>query len=131
MDRTLRAVTGVLGADYESRAVGGGGTNGKWVFTSLDQLDGLIKKWKDIRDAIRDRRFRIERARELVEPPAADIMSVIQAKALEHSLEAMGQHAGSMYMYADAYIQKLEHARTQYVGVEDQNTTRMKSTHGG
>ncbi len=129
MDKTLRAVTGILGTDYESRAVGGGGTNGKWVFTSLDQLDTLIKKWTGVRDAIQDRRQKINAAQREIYPPANDIMSRLQANALDRSLEAMAAHADSMYNYADAYVNKLQNARTAYTSIEGSNTGRMKNTY--
>ncbi|WP_143446601.1 hypothetical protein [Kibdelosporangium aridum] len=128
MDKTLRAVTGILGTDYESRAVGGGGTNGKWVFTSLDQLDTLIKKWTGVRDAIRRRRDEILDARSLVYPPASDVMSRLQAEALKSSLDAMEKHADSMFRYADAYVKKLEETRTAYTATESGNTGRMNNT---
>lgn len=130
MDKTLRAVTGILGTDYESRAVGGGGTNGKWVFTSLDQLDSLIKKWTGVRDAIDDRRKRIVDAQGLVRPPANDIMSQLQAEALKVSLGVMEKHADSMFRYADAYVQKLQSTRSTYRNSEGRNTARMNETYG-
>ncbi|MCE7008359.1 hypothetical protein LWC34_36940 [Kibdelosporangium philippinense] len=128
IDKTLRAIAGVLGAEYESRAAGGGGAGGKWVFTSVDQLDSLIKKWTAVRDAIDDRRKRIEDARNRVYPPANDIMSQLQAKALKTSLSTMSQHADSMFRYATAYVRKLEIARSTYRDSEHRNTARMNET---
>ncbi|ONI77263.1 hypothetical protein ALI144C_34945 [Actinosynnema sp. ALI-1.44] len=130
VDETLRAAAGVFGIDLEPQTAGGGG-NGKWVFTSLDQLDGLIKKWTDMCDAIDHRRALIQQAEGLVMPPAEDIMSRFQANTLKNSMDAMKQHADSMHAYAATYLQKLHTTRSAYVGVEGQNTRSLTEPGGG
>jgi hypothetical protein len=91
MDKTLRTVAGAFGIHYETQA-GGGGGDGKWVFTSLAELDGVIKRWTGVRDAILTRRDKIRDARNLVQPPAEDIMSYVQSNAFK----ARSRKCGSM-----------------------------------
>ncbi|CAM4000978.1 hypothetical protein KIPE111705_35610 [Kibdelosporangium persicum] len=129
IDKTLRAAAGMFGIDYESQAAGGGGTGGKWVFTSVDQLDDLIKEWTDVGLAIQGRLKKIRDAQALIYPPADDILSRFQADGLADSLEAMAQHADSMYKYADTYVQKLADTRSAYVNTEGDNTARMKDAY--
>jgi hypothetical protein len=125
-DRAMRAVTRALGGEYHPGTAGGGGKDGKWVFTCVEQLDAMIKRWTDVRDAIYQRRDKIESAQLSVKPPAADLMSRVQANAFKDSLQQMWQHADSMHKYADAYVVKLLKTRSDYVNIETANTGRMK-----
>nr|WP_042189809.1 hypothetical protein [Kibdelosporangium sp. MJ126-NF4] len=129
-DKTLRTAAGLFGIDLQSQTAGGGGS-GSWVFTSLDQLDGLIKKWSDMCDAIDHRRARIQQAESLVEPPANDMMSRFHASELKNSLSAMWHHADSMRAYAREYLHKLQTTRSEYVRVEGQNTRSLNESGGG
>lgn len=123
-------VAGLFGTDHRPTAAGAGGT-GEWVFTNLDQLDGLIAGWTAVRTSIDNRLDTIERAENLVEPPADDLMSVSHSTALKESLETMKRHAASMHTYADAYVNKLVAARSRYLAVENRNTGRFADSDGG
>lgn len=125
LDKTLRAVAGMFGADHQPQA--GGGGNGKWVFTSVEQLDSLIKRWTEVRDATYIRRDKIRDAQQLVQAPAGDIMSRIQANAFKDSLQVMRDHAHNMYTYADAYVQKLKTTRSEYMNTESTNAASMNN----
>jgi hypothetical protein len=103
---------------------------GKWVFTSLDDLDDVIRQWTDICEALRARRARIMTIKAVARPPAPDIMSRIQAAAFVRSLTALEQHLADMFTYADKHTAKLKLARDKYATAERDIEARLEGTHG-
>jgi hypothetical protein len=97
---------------------GGGGTGGQFMFASIEDLNGVIKKWEDERDGINDDCTAISEAYYTVRDPAADSMSVEQAKASRDSLANMWNHSSAMLTYANNYIDKLKASRDQMQTME-------------
>lgn len=106
---------------------GGGGTGGQFMFASLEELDGVIKKWTDERDGILADRDAIADAYHTVRDPAGDMMSRSQATASKDSLANMWHHSDSMLKYAENYIAKLNASRKQIAVTEDGAHARMRS----
>lgn len=106
---------------------GGGGTGGQFMFASLEELDGMIKKWTDERDGILADRDAIADAYHTVKAPAGDMMSQGQAIASQDSLANMWHHSDSMLKYAENYIAKLNASRKQIAVTEDGAHARMRT----
>ncbi|MFL6124462.1 hypothetical protein [Actinophytocola sp.] len=115
-----------LGGDQPYEA-GGGGTGGQFMFASLDDLNGVIKKWEDERDSIRDDRDAIADAYYAIKDPAGDPMSRGQASASRDSLANMWNHSNAMLNYANNYIEKLKASHAQISAMEDGAHARMRS----
>jgi hypothetical protein len=115
-----------LGGDQPYEA-GGGGTGGQFMFASLDDLNGVIRKWEDERDSIRDDRDAIADAYYAIKDPAGDPMSRGQASASRDSLANMWNHSNAMLNYANNYIEKLKASREQIAAMEDGAHARMRS----
>jgi hypothetical protein len=93
---------------------GGGGADGRYVFASLAELDGLISEWQALQARIKSRGEKLGRAIDLIAPPADDVMSRLQAAAAVASLQKAEEHRKAMEYYAAGYVKKLEAARTDY-----------------
>jgi hypothetical protein len=106
---------------------GGGGTGGQFMFASLEELDGIIAKWKEERDGIIADRDAILAAQDTVAPPAGDTMSVELTEASKSSLAAMKQHSEAMLKYANDYIAKLYASRVQMATQEEGARETMHS----
>ncbi|MCE7009316.1 hypothetical protein LWC34_41855 [Kibdelosporangium philippinense] len=120
-----RIIVGTFGGEYEHQS-GGGGAGGHFEFTSLTELDGIIADLKSEREGIFNDGSKIRYAIGLVEPPAKDIMSQLQAKATINSWQLAFEHNQRMLAAADAEIAKLEAARNAYSHVEEGNTASMR-----
>jgi hypothetical protein len=97
---------------------GGGGQGGQFMFASIHELDGVIKKWEDERDGIQADCNAISEAYYAIRDPAADSMSVEVAGASKNSLANMWSHSNSMLTYANNYIEKLKASRKQMQTME-------------
>lgn len=130
LGRVAETVGGIFGGDTQIDT-GGGGAGGQFQFESLEQLDALIKQWTDKVFAIRDRGRNIDAALRLVEAPAADMMSQLQADASVNSLKAMMEHNDKMVAYAENYVDKLTQARATYANTEDANAIGLNNQNKG
>lgn len=117
----------LFGSDPTQYEAGGGGKGGKFMFASIDELDGVIKQWETERDGIRADRDQIAEAYYMIENPAGDIMSKGQAIASRDSLANMWHHSDAMLKYAENYISKLHDSRQQMQVMEDGAHTNFKS----
>jgi hypothetical protein len=124
--------SGALGqAGYSILGSGGGGASGRYVFASLQELDGIIADWEALRDRISARDVKFQRALSLLTPPAEDVMSRLQAQAMLGSLMKAQAHNRTMYNYADGYVAKLKSARSQYATTETDNVSRLRNSGKG
>ncbi|MCE7001646.1 hypothetical protein LWC34_02140 [Kibdelosporangium philippinense] len=119
-------IVGTFGGEYQHQS-GGGGAGGHYEFTSLAELDGIIADLKFELDGIFSDGNKIRQAIGLVEPPARDIMSQLQAQATINSWQLALDHNQRMWHAANAEIDKLEAARKAYSHTEDVNTAKMKN----
>lgn len=123
---------GALGqAGYAITGSGGGGAGGRYVFASLEELDDIIADWEALHDRIRNRAAKLKRAIGLIEPPAEDIMSRLQANTAVRSLEKAEAHRQAMENYARNYVEKLRAARAQYAGTDADNAARLRNVGEG
>jgi hypothetical protein len=123
---------GVLGqAGYAITGSGGGGAGGQYVFASLAELDGVIAEWEALRDRIRGRGAMLSRAVSVIEPPADDLMSRLQANTAARSLERAQEHRQAMEDYATGYVEKLRAARTQYSATDSNNAAQLRQAGKG
>jgi hypothetical protein len=116
-----------FGGEPTPHQAGGGGTGGQFMFANLDELDGIIAKWKEERDGIIADRDAISDAYHMIKPPAGDTMSVGQTEASQNSLASMWQHSEAMLKYANDYIAKLYAARVQMATQDDGARETMRS----
>jgi hypothetical protein len=120
---------GTLGqAGYAITGSGGGGADGEYVFASLEELDAIIAEWEALQQRIRHRATKLVRAKSLIEPPADDVMSQLQAKAAIRSLEKAEEHRQAMEDYAAGFVAKLRAARTQYASTDADNAAALRET---
>lgn len=123
---------GALGqAGYAIAGSGGGGAGGQYVFASLAELDGIIAEWEALRDRIRGRGAMLSRAITMVEPPADDLMSKLQANTAAHSLERAQEHRQAMEDYATSYVEKLQAARARYAAMESNSAAQLRQAGKG
>ena len=123
--------SGVWGqAGYAVTGGGGGGAGGQYVFASLDDLDGIIAEWEALHTRIKDRREKLNRAIGLIEPPAQDIMSKLQANTALRSLEKAEEHRQAMEDYARNYVEKLRAARAQYAATDTDSAAVLRRAGG-
>lgn len=106
-------------------AITGTAEGGDYVFTDLAELDKIIGDWEALRDRIKDRYDKFAHAIGLIEPPAEDIMSRLQAATATYSLEQAQSHSQTMYLYASGYVEKLHAARVRYTATEADNIGRL------
>lgn len=118
---------GLFGGDPTQYQAGGGGKGGQFMFASIEELDGVIKKWETERDGIKDDRDQISTAYWSINNPAADVMSKGQAEASKNSLANMYWHSDAMLKYAENYISKLHDSRNQMQVMEDGAHHNFKS----
>lgn len=83
-------------AGYSITGSGGGGAGGQYVFADLDQINGIISDAERLLTDIRDDGASLLRAQQRVEPPAEDIMSVMEAEATVRSLDQAITHNQAM-----------------------------------
>lgn len=118
-------------AGYAITGSGGGGAGGQFVFADLGELDGIIAELETIRDDIRKDGDKLWRAQQLIEPPAEDIMSRVQAKAVVDCLEKAIDHNKKMRDYADAEITKMRAARNTYASTDEASAARLRNLGNG
>jgi hypothetical protein len=94
---------------------GGRSAGGRYLFTDLAELDGLISEWQALLGRIKFRGEKLGQAIRLIEPPAEDVMSRLQAGAALASLQKAEEHRQLMERYAANYVAKLQKARDEYV----------------
>jgi hypothetical protein len=127
----VEVVDGTNGADavrqagYLVTGSGGGGAGGQYVFASLDELDGIIAEWEALRSRIKDRSAKLRRAIGLIEPPAEDMMSRLQAGAAIQSLWKAEEHRLAMEKYASTMLEKLRAAKAEYVATDADNAAQV------
>ncbi len=118
-------------AGYAITGSGGGGAGGQYVFASLEELDDIIADWEALYIRIRNRAAKLARAIGLIEPPAEDIMSRLQANTAVRSLEKAEEHRKAMENYARNYVEKLRAARAQYATTDADNAARLRNVGEG
>jgi hypothetical protein len=120
--------SGALGqAGYAITGSGGGGAGGQYVFASLEDLDEIIADWEALRDRIQVRGRKLRQAIGLIESPAEDIMSRLQANTAVRSLEKAEEHRLAMENYAAGYVEKLRAARAQYAETDADNAAHLRN----
>ena len=118
-------VSALLGADWKTSA-GGGGSGGKFMFASLPELDAVIGAWRQEITSIMGDRDQILSTADVVNQPAGDPMSLMQADAARESLRVMWKHSVEMLKYAETFLGNLEKARAQMQTTEDAAHTSMR-----
>lgn len=118
-------------AGYAITGSGGGGAGGQYVFASLEELDDIIADWEALHDRIRNRAAKLARAIGMIEPPADDVMSRLQANTAVRSLEMAEQHRQAMENYARNYVEKLRAARAQYAATDADNAAHLRTVGEG
>jgi hypothetical protein len=113
-------------AGYAITGSGGGGSGGKYVFASLEELDSIITDWTEILGAIRRDGDVLRQVQYVVASPAEDVMSKQQSAALGDSIAEATRHNDSMSTYAESYIAKLNEARAEYLREDDSAARSMK-----
>lgn len=101
-------------AGHNVAGSGGGGAGGRYLFASLAELDEIIEEWKALRSRIERRGNKLAQASRLIEPPAEDVMSRLQAGAAFASLQKAEAHRKAMEAYAADYVERLQAARAEY-----------------
>ncbi|MCE7008540.1 hypothetical protein LWC34_37870 [Kibdelosporangium philippinense] len=124
------AIASAFDGEYEHHS-GGGGAGGYYEFTSLAELDGIIARVKAVHETILTDGEKFQRAAELAQPPAADIMSVMQAKATQQWLIRAYEHNQMLLQVANAAIRKLETSRKLYASTEQGVTSDMNNQYEG
>lgn len=114
-------------AGYAITGSGGGGSGGKYVFASLEELDSIKSQWTAILEAILVDGARLSMARDALHAPADDLMSNAQYTAITKSLNSAIKHNKRMHDYADDYVRKLEAAAEGYVSDDEVNAAQFRS----
>ncbi|CRK61191.1 hypothetical protein [Alloactinosynnema sp. L-07] len=108
---------------------GGGGSGGHFKL-SIAELDALVAQWTVVRQKITVSSRKLDDAFDLVEAPADDEMSDLEAKATRDSLQKAIEHNRAMRAYAQGYIDKLTDARNRYENTEGHNTSTVRASDG-
>lgn len=114
-------------AGYAVTGSGGGGTDGNYMFASIEELDSLVDEWLALRERIFERGRRIVRARDLIEPPARDPMSREHANVIAHSMAKALAHNDAMRTYTKKYIAKLTMSRDQYTSDDNEAAVSVRN----
>jgi hypothetical protein len=85
--KAVGAVVGGFGGEYHHQS-GGGGFDGYYEYASLADLDAIITRLTAVHDTIKSDGDKFMHVLELIKPPAADVMSVMQANATRASVTA-------------------------------------------
>ena len=109
---------------------GGGGAGGQFVFADLAALNAAITRWAALHERIKLRGQTIQKASDLCNPPADDLMSRYQADAAKDTLIKKLEHNDAMLAYAEGYVQKLTVSRNIMVTTEHANIGRLRSAGG-
>ncbi|WP_424183708.1 hypothetical protein ACOBQX_17180 [Actinokineospora sp. G85] len=104
---------------------GQGAPGGHFAIASLEELDGLIKKWTELHDEIRASQIAFDEARRALEKPAGDTASAAQVAATEASLNKAAKHNDAMAETARAYLDNMRAARKQYANTEAGNSSAI------
>lgn len=115
----------VANAGYVVTGSGGGGSNGQYVFASLEELDDIKGQWAALHDAIKKDGRALKQAISSDLAPADDEMSRRQANALVESISKAIIHNEAMSKYAESYIRKLDAALKRYVADEEAAVARL------
>lgn len=110
---------------------GGSSGGGGYVFADLAELDAVIAEWVNLRDGIQADGRKLLQARELIEPPAKDLMSQWQPAATRESLSKAIEHNEAMRDYANTYVEKLQAARVQYTAGDEESAAGLRRAGGG
>jgi hypothetical protein len=111
-------------------ASGGGGANGQYVFTDLDELNGIITELEEIKNELDEDDRYYGQAIDLATPPANDVMSRGQVVAYIASLQVGRGHNAAMYKYATRQLDKLHAARQAYAENESGAVARIRHIEG-
>jgi len=112
-------------AGYAITGSGGGGSEGAYVFASLEELDDVIKEWTALRDAIATDGHAMTQASLIRLRPAEDEMSEQQSSAVNDSFSKAIAHNKSMHDYVESYILKLVATKKTYTNMDSDAVTRM------
>ncbi len=111
-------------------ASGGGGADGQYVFTDLDELDAIITDLEEIKNELEEDDRYYDQAIDLAMPPADDVMSRGQVEAYIASLRVGQNHNAAMAVYAESQLDKLRAARQTYDGNESGVVARLRHIEG-
>jgi hypothetical protein len=118
-------------AGYGVTGSGGGGAGGQFVFTNLEELDGIITDLETLRDDIAKDGAKLRQARQVIVPPGEDIMSRMEATATVNSLDKALEHNLAMFTYAGAEIEKMRAARATYANSDEAGAAWLRNVAGG
>jgi hypothetical protein len=124
LDRVAERMGSLFGEGWEE-SYGGGGTGGKYMFASIDELNAVITQWEGVQQALAKDADTIEAAARFVEEPAGDEMSVGQANATRDSLVELKKHNEDMKKYAEEYIQKLKDSRDSMANTDQAKASQL------
>jgi hypothetical protein len=111
-------------------ASGGGGADGQYVFTNLDEIDSIVTDLEAIKNEIRDEDRDFDQAIVLATPPAEDIMSVGQVDAYVAALQEGREHNKAVAAYAENQLIKLRAARQAYIESDFSAAERLQNVAG-
>lgn len=102
-----------------------GESDGRFVFTDLDEIDSIIAELETIRVDITTDDNRFRQAISAASPPASDYMSRLQADAYKESLRKARGHNASMLAYAVDHLDRLQAARNAYANADADAEDRL------
>lgn len=115
---------GAVGAAALGSDLGSGG----WEFTA-EELESVIKKWKDLLDDVEKDRHKIrDIRRNLRSPPSDDDPTGAYYKKLIDGATAMEQSNDSMHSYIKDYISRLEDAKSELKESDDAAARSVRDT---
>lgn len=107
------------------------GSGRRPMFADFDELQRMISKWNTQRDKISSDGEKISRAIRLLEPPANDAMSQMQARAARETLREMQNHNRAMLRRTQDFIEQLEQALADLRHREDDNVRDVNNIYRG
>lgn len=117
-------------AGYAITGSGGGGSGGKYVFASLEELDSIITDWTKILDELLRDGDGMAQASYVRLRPADDEMSTRQSSAVGDSFGVAITHIKDMQVYTRSYLEKLKIAREQYLADDTEAAARFGRNDG-
>jgi hypothetical protein len=115
---------------YAITGSGGGGAGGQYVFADLAELTAILTEAEAILDEIRLDWQDLRQARQLVRPPAQDVMSRAEARITAQSLDEAVRHNIAMADYMAAELAKLRACRDAYVSSGEESAARLRKVDG-
>lgn len=130
VSNAMAPVLGILGAGMPTALpTGGGGGGGSYMFANLEELDGVIRQWRDLVDELKADQGRVRHAVDNLARPAGDDVSGENFRESNKVVSAMQRHNETLMKYAAHYVKKLEDCRKQMATTEEGNQTSMNQVH--